>query len=247
MKSSSNNKQKDRIASYARQGMEDGLNKKSANQKSSYRARGCRGGTSRKTSSNRKKISSGVGDVYNEENDPSRVNSSQRSQHSANPKATNDSSELTYKKHSVLVDTSSTSSSKSKTTSKPRKRRSRRCSTKSNDEDSKSDGNHKGLSLSILPNNGAGLTDGVDGVEVELSNPTLPILPASNAAYACAERENITTQRPAGSPRKFSSIIGRPSSPTSRTANSGGFSFFCISPRSFLGGKRRGLSSPNKR
>lgn len=240
MKSSSNAKQKDRVASYARQGL-DGLNNKSTNQKSSYRARGCRGGTSRKPSTNRKKSSSDDGDVHNEENDPSRLNSGQRCQF------TNDSSELTYKKHSELVDTSSKSSSKAKTASKPRKRRSRRCSTKSNEDESKPDGNRKGLSLAILPNNGAGLTDGVDGVEVELSNPAPPILPATNATHAAAERESKTTQRPAGSPRKFSSIIGRPSSPISRTTNSGGFTFFSISPRSFLGGKRRGVSSPKKR
>jgi len=238
---SSNAKQKDRVASYARRGLED-------NQKTAYRARGCRGGTSRKPSANRKKTSSN-GDVHNEENDPSRLNSSQRCQFPTSSMTTNDSTELTYQKHSELVNTSTKSSSKAKTTSKPRKRRSRRCSAKSNDDENKPDGNPKGLSLSILPNNGPGLTDDVDSVEVELSNPILPILPGTTADHAAAaEMESKAAKRPAaGSPRKFSSIIGRPSSPISRTANNGGFTFFSISPRSFLGGKRRGVPSPKKR
>lgn len=232
-------KQKDRVSSYAG-GVGGGgggiLNRPSSggpaiqdnHKKKPYRARGCRGGASRK--GRKKQATNDDHSRQNEENDPSRLNTNpEKRSHNAN--ATRDGSQhLKY---------NTTSSGK-------RESAKHGCAgsdkTRSIDVGPKQ---NKTRTLSILPNNSSHQSESVlseSNESAELSaqaqngannSEHKPILPG-----ACSETVHLTSKS------NVHRAIARPASSSAgaKDAHNAGafsFSFFCISPRSFLSGQRK--------
>jgi len=238
MKSQLNTKQRDRVASYSG----GTLNKVNAggpsvqvNQKKKpYRARGCRGGASRKGRKKQPIIHTG----QNEENDPSRLNNNNSDKLSSyNAQAPKECTEhqkpVAMNDHETKHANSGSGVDASKMTTQ--------------------DHHHnKARALSILPNvGGLDANQGpsghatasnedfnlVDQAQSHIdstfirSKPILPGVLTDSATRSTNKRVHAL------------SAIARPSSASSggkSDGNSGGgFSFFCISPRSFLSGTKK--------
>ena len=222
MKSSINGKQKDRVASYAG-GMLNRVNgsvpsTQLDDKRKPYRARGCRGGASRKGRNSRKNQSI-THSRQNEENDPSRLN---------NNSYFNDSDK--YETHSDNVK-----------------------------ENSHFFSNNKARTLSILPTGSEmNVCQGTNGlitestIEIDLLDQSQPVTDSMFSARAAKSnlpdvlRERIPKSSTSKGATVFSAI-DRPAS-TSLTGDGnigGGFSFFCISPRSFLSGRKAKTQRPH--
>mmetsp|Transcript_14411 Transcript_14411/g.34751 ORF Transcript_14411/g.34751 Transcript_14411/m.34751 type:complete len:237 (+) Transcript_14411:100-810(+) len=226
--SHTNGKKRDRVASYAG-GILDranigGSSVEVTQKKKAYRARGCRGGASRK---NRKKQPITNHSRQNEENDPSRLNtiSECHASHEGSPhRKPNNTSSKRDNKHTSGGSDKSVLSSQASSQNKTR-------------------------TLSILPNrsglsvhkSGTGGRTAENGLVDQSQHHTnntggpKPILPTTLSDSA--------TQTTARGGNNIPSAIERPAanSSTGRSndqgGQTGGFSFFCISPRSFLSGQ----------
>lgn len=204
----------------------DGPSIQQTNQKKKpYRARGCRGGASRKS---RKKQTINDPSRQNEENDPSRLNNNSEN-HSDNI-------------HAPQEDTSNKRDTKhaSGGADKPR-------------SDTQVDCQSKMRTLSILPK-GSGLSvhQGASGHASE-ANAGVRLMDQSqhHANNICDSKPilpNVVNDSTSDSARRGANIlsaIARPTAASGGRSNnreghiSGGFSFFCISPRSFLSGQRK--------
>jgi len=225
--SNNNGKQKDRVAYYG-EVMLNGVNNVGppifANQKKkSYRARGCRGGASRK---GRNKHSL---HHENEENDPRRLNTNSENT-SFNGRAPDEGSQ----KRKVVV------ASYNRDTDEH--------ANGDRSYESKSNSQKKMRTLPILPNS--------SGLSLRLGNSDHTLKTSSEAELLDQSQTRTNTGRdpttiltnincnsaPRGMTKSGSHAIARPD-PTPSDGRDGGtgvgFSFFCISPSSFLSGRRK--------
>lgn len=220
MKSSINGKQKDRVASYAG-GMLNRVNGGGSSahahdKKKPYRARGCRGGASRKARSSRKNPPM-THSRQNEENDPSRLN------HNSYVEGAD--------KHDTPSD--GTKSSPCVFSDNPARTLSILPT---------------GSELNVYQGTSGGITEST--IEVDFLGQSQHV--ADSMSRQCEPkpiRPNVLHERAPTSTSKgaiVSSAIDRP--PSNAVAgdgiDSGGFSFFCISPRSFLTGRKTRTQRP---
>lgn len=213
MKSGNNGKQRDRVASYA--GMLTRVNggeppAQVHDKKKPYRARGCRGGQSRKGRNSRKNHSI-AHSRQNEENDPSRVNNYSYVKNSGTRKCYSDNTKLNTEVFS----------------------------------------NNKVRTLSILPSGSElNVYQGTSGhitestIEINILDRTQQFDGSRSSKCERALTPLDVLQNRASKPKTknatASSEIDRPASASSTADGNvgGGFSFFCISPRSFLSGRK---------
>lgn len=244
MKSQTNNKQRDRVASYASGGMTNRVNhggpSSQVNQKKkSYRARGCRGGASRKGRM-KQELSNHSRQDDNEENDPSRLN--------------NNSEEQSFKRAAPKD-----GSQPRKVADASNKRELKRTyevlsENKSTNAEDVSPG--KMRTLSILPN-GTEMDANAFGGEGTHSDPSTGMNDEQHDGAAVVSNGNKSEVKPIlpgtlqekpahSTTRSALSAIARPTSSAAKSdAREGGysgFSFFCVSPRSFLSGQKKSKS-----
>jgi len=223
MKSSNNGKQRDRVASYT--GMLKRVNggeppAQVHDKKKPYRARGCRGGQSRKGRNSRKNHSI-AHSRQNEENDPSRVNN-----YSYDPSRVNN--------YSYVKNTGT-----------------RKCYSDHTKLNTEVLSDNKVRTLSILPSGSElNVYQGTSGhitestIEINILDRTQQLDGSLSSKCERALAPLDVLQNRAAKPKTKNvtglSEIDRPASASSTADGNGGggFSFFCISPRSFLSGRK---------
>lgn len=264
--SQADGKQKDRVASYAggmlnRATSSGGTSIQASQKKKPYRARGCRGGASRK---GRKKQSMNSSSQQNEENDPSRLNTnsgkrpcegSQKNKFVATANKDDDTKRTSDGSDKAGLKDQDNSRNKLRSLS----------ILPNVYEQTSGDGvTEANVGIELILPNGGGLNvhEGTSGEGATEANVGIDLLDESQRSTGSKSKrksyelldpvlpgvlQNSTihsVHRDATAP----SAISRPTSASSSSAgtadardgiSNGGFSFFCISPRSFLTGNKK--------